>query len=516
MYCENLRVSDNLPRDEEEIELSTENRGLLPGAMILTALVSFCFVMLMLSAGDVEGHEEQVNWLVTGYFSLSVVLLVWGYIQLHRKNVGFFILMCAHLFWFALPAVLTLDEGRYWGDYAHYTVPMAVVAETSIIVLLFLALNLFSYWLFRRRARVSVARARGSLKQTLNFYPTLRWVLLLMFVVGLVPFVVLSNNLGDIIGHILASRSADKPWSMGAHLVNVHGPLVVISRAALVTFSALAIWLWVQRKRLELSFRDRSLLLLGFMLGLSVTYFDSGTRTWTVLIIGPVIITNMLSKLSERRVAIGAVLTAVFALSAVVLVQAQRYYRFTATMEGITAEDVLQLSDTDFFTETAIAVDLVPSRFDFIEQFEPLLFITNPIPRFLWESKPYSQTVRLFSLGRSGYDEYMRLGLSRLPSIIGQHYMSWGYPGVVICAIFWGWAFALFDGFYQTASTHSIHAFFGALGMIWLFTCSRGLYPGFHYPVVLIGLLILFMNWLDRRRKSLLEKVSVEAPAAAT
>ena len=156
----------------------------------------------------------------------------------------------------------------------------------------------------------------------------------------------------------------------------------------------------------------------------------------------------------------------------------------------------MHLQDNDFFMETAIAVDLVPRRFEYIHQFEPWLFVANPIPRFLWPDKPKSETVRLFSFGRSGFDEYTRTGVSRLPSIVGQHWMSWGLLGVLLAGLAWGAGFGALERVVRGAPHGSLWQLFGVLGLVWLFSTSRGIYPGMHYPTLMIGL----VAWLATRR----------------
>jgi oligosaccharide repeat unit polymerase len=293
---------------------------------------------------------------------------------------------------------------------------------------------------------------------------------------------------------VLASRSEIKPWSVGAHIVSEQGPITVIGRSALASFGALALWLWLQRKRFKLHRAYSTALLLGGLFGALVTFFDSGTRTWTLMILGAPLITVVLNRIKQKQqvksIAIGLTVVVI----AVMLTQIQLYYRLGGDLEGMESSDVLSLEDTDFFTETAIAVDLVPSQFEYVRQFEPFLFIANPIPRFLWQGKPYSKTVRIFSMGRSGFDEYMLTGVSRMPSIVGQHYISWGVVGVMIAGLFWGWAFGFFERLLRSSAPSSLHAFLAALGLVWLFACSRGVYPGFHYPVLLVGLMLLLVK----------------------
>jgi oligosaccharide repeat unit polymerase len=310
----------------------------------------------------------------------------------------------------------------------------------------------------------------------------------------MLPYFMYGGSLAEIVSGVMASRSEIKPWSVGAHVVSESGPITVIGRSTLASFGALALWLWLQRKKFNLHRSYSTLLIMGAAVGALITFFDSGTRTWTLMILGAPLITVVLDRLRQKQqvksIAIGLMLV----VFAVMLTQIQLYYRLGGDLKGMDSSDFVSLEDSDFFTETAIAVDLVPGQFEYIQQFEPLLFIANPIPRFLWQNKPFSKTVRIFSMGRSGFDEYMVTGVSRMPSIVGQHYLSWGMIGVLIAGMVWGWAFGLFERLQRSSSASSLHAFFAALGLVWLFTCSRGVYPGFHYPVLIVGLMLFLLK----------------------
>ena len=60
---------------------------------------------------------------------------------------------------------------------------------------------------------------------------------------------------------------------MGAHLVNDYGPIIVISRSSLATFSGLALWLAVSRKHFGLRRGWLAVAWVMGLFGLLVTYF---------------------------------------------------------------------------------------------------------------------------------------------------------------------------------------------------------------------------------------------------
>ena len=462
--------------------------------IIVTAALALGLTYMLLEAGPETSSQSQIFWLILTYFSVVTFLLVVGAVQVLAGHISFFILILAHFVWFAWPALLGLDENSRWGGAAHYDLPLHAVSKTAALMLMFLTVNVVTYWLTVRNSPHNEAVSHAREESTIEFLPLLTWIMAAFFVLGMLPYFIYGGSLAEIVSGVMASRSEIKPWSVGAHVVSESGPITVIGRSTLASFGALALWLWLQRKKFSLHRAYSTLLLMGATVGALVTFFDSGTRTWTLMILGAPLITVVLDRLRQKQqvksIAIGLMLV----VGAIMLTQIQLYYRLGGDLQGMETADFVSLEDSDFFTETAIAVDLVPGQFEYIQQFEPLLFIANPIPRFLWQNKPFSKTVRIFSMGRSGFDEYMVTGVSRMPSIVGQHYLSWGMIGVLIAGMVWGWAFGLFERLQRSSSASSLHAFFSALGLVWLFTCSRGVYPGFHYPVLIVGLMLFLLK----------------------
>ncbi len=462
--------------------------GVLLVALIMAALTLF----VVDSHADTDGDALPRALIVT-YTSLVLGVGAGAFFGLLKGRIGWFILMASHFVWFAWPAFLSLSEGRYFGDIARYRLPPETVTKCTLLFILFLALNLVGYVLASWRTTEP-----SSDEPQREFIPQIGPVMGVFFLLGVLPYFVLGGSFAEIVAQISAARSVDKPWSQGAHVVAEHGPAVVLARASLVTFSALGVWLVFARRTYRIPFWLAAFLAFSALLGLLITFFDSGTRTWTIIMIGPAALAAFSYRIRQRHLIRGTLTAAVALLLAVALVQLQRFYRFTSTITNLEVEQVVELQDNDFFTESAIAMDLVP-RFGYLNQFEPALYVTNFIPRFLWENKPYSQTLRFFTLGRSGFDEYLKTGTSRMPGVVGQHYMSWGLTGVVIAGLAWGALFGWFESLFRRGRAWSLHAFFGALGLVFMFTSARGLYPGFHYPLVITLVLFLVRRLLERR-----------------
>ncbi|MFT5433745.1 MAG: oligosaccharide repeat unit polymerase [Myxococcota bacterium] len=465
----------------------------VPLFLFAAILMVGAFAYGMLFVSEIGEVDLQSGGLIVAYAVMAFGLFVFSYFKLVSARIGLFMLLATHVVWFAYPAIRILsDPLRTFGDNAHYRLAPEVIAKTALILILFLGLNLVAYFVTVWKPKPMETPDDGLHLRPL--VPYMRFTLPFLVVVGLLPFVIYGNSLGEIVSGIMAGRTTGKAWSHGAHVVSSVGPIVVIARSAAVTFAALGIWQYAFRKHFSLTEGQATAIFAMALLLLLVTYFDSGTRTWTLLIVAPALFSLLLSRLSRGRLVRGTIVGGVAFIAALALVQIQSVYRFQATINEADASQLLQIDDNDFFTETAIAIDLVP-RFGYVEQFEPILYITNPIPRFLWENKPIPMTLRAFSSGRSGFDEYVTTGVSRMPSVVGQYYMSWGIWGVVGMGLFWGWMMGAFEKLYRRSEPHSLGAFVGILGLVFLFGSGRGLYPGFHYPLVFGGVLL----WLSSR-----------------
>lgn len=473
------------------------NLSIFGGAFVVMAAL----VVLLATTRATEG-DAAILILMFVYVAGSVIAGLIAYFSLPR-TLGLAMFALTNLFWFGWPGLNgALGLHRYWGDFARYRLPLAVVLEAAFAMVVFLIVGLAGYALARIGSRGAPAppaptpsAPEAQPPEPVAFTSTR--VLGGLFLLGVLPYLVLGGGITEIISGIMQARSASKPWSMGAHLVNDAGPLVIVGRATLVTFCSAAFWLWIFRRELAVSRRWSWFWLGAALFGLSVTFLDTGTRTWTLMIVGPGALAFPLRARAAGR-GRQAIVAVVVVLASLVAAQLQRAYRYVGGFQDLDQEDVTKVSDNDFFTETAIAMDLVPRKFDYIGQVDLTLFVSHMVPRSVWPSKPISEAIRLFTIGRDRKDAYIKTGLSRLPSIVGQQWMNFGWAGVIVMALLYGLAFGAFERLIRPERMASFSSFTGIIGLVWLFSAGRMLIPGFHYPV-LISLLIL---WFSRKRKS--------------
>ncbi|MDH5647870.1 MAG: hypothetical protein OEZ01_17800, partial [Candidatus Heimdallarchaeota archaeon] len=146
---------------------------------------------------------------------------------------------------------------------------------------------------------------------------------------------------------------------------------------------------------------------------------------------------------------------------------------------------------TDFFTETAIAVDIKNNliRRNLFES--PVsFFVTNLIPRAIWPDKPKSIVMWHYSLYRRGVDIWEKGG-NALPSVVGQYYLSFGTIGVIWAGILYGSIFGLIQkNIEKVAEVKSEQILLLFTLLSFLFLSFRFLSPGLHYSPLLMWMLI--------------------------
>lgn len=462
----------------------------------LLSLSIYCFVVaglaIFLSAilTGVTFSTQFVRYLVIFYalFILSMVWAIWRSFLAKRSVLAMLVVFGGQIYWFVIPSsAIAFDQNNWFGTSIYYTLNASDVALT-VLALSFFALSFFV------SNRVFNGLPKHSKDLPENYKPSriLMQVAPIAFsFVGILPFVVFGDDLESIFSGILAGRSAIKPWSQAAFESN---PIRIIGRASLVTAGIISLLSLTRAS----SWWKRAWHLLIFLFSFLITYLDSGTRSWTAMILLPGAILYV-----HRRLASGnkwLFRSIVVGLLIILAVNLQVNFRnigfsqiFSLEAAGNSLDSEFAaggIGDNDFFTETAVALDLVPKKIPYVHESNLLLFLTNPIPRSIWPNKPYPRVVQLYGIGRTGRDEYTTIGVSRMPSIVGQYYMNWGIAGVMLVSLAYGFATSWLDREFDVR-----HGFFYRLFLAtvvaWLFVSYRGIFPGFHYPVLLVGFLAL-------------------------
>jgi oligosaccharide repeat unit polymerase len=370
------------------------------------------------------------------------------------------------------------------------------VLVATLLISLFLLLTLIIYWIVSHWLEYVHSKHKDSgrpLSETRLTVEKLFSICLILTLLGIVPFILYGDGLAEILQGILGSRTIQKEW---IHVAFESNPIYVLGRASLVSAGALAlgIFLLAETKAIKM------LVAILFVLSFAITYFDSGTRTWTLMIIIPPIMTWLMIQIKNHAFTkktfflVSAIIIVVFQLA-----QIQLESRVTGFFhnKGSAVIGTMTGDDNDFFLETAISVSTFPFYFEHVGQSNLLLFITNPIPRSIWPGKPYPEVIRQYSYARDGWDIYFESGISRLPSIVGQYYISWGVLGVFLISIVYGFMLAWIDFQWRQEQRTWFTYFWLSVFTVWIFVSFRGMFPGFHYPVIILGILVVVERWIS-------------------
>jgi hypothetical protein len=158
----------------------------------------------------------------------------------------------------------------------------------------------------------------------------------------------------------------------------------------------------------------------------------------------------------------------------------------------------------DHFGAMLIAIDLVDSRGGFfLEPIAPF-FVTHFIPRRFWSEKPYP-------VSWMTYNEVVTRGhnFNVTPSVTGQYYMNWSYPGVAFIGLFIGWLARCCETWFSELELRRqlMSATVAGLFLAFIFLSFRFFYPlYFSYP--LFGFIAYVMLTRKTKRAAVLPCVS--------
>jgi oligosaccharide repeat unit polymerase len=314
---------------------------------------------------------------------------------------------------------------------------------------------------------------------------------------GMATYLVLGEGLEAVVSAIFEGRSGGKPWMQQEILGDAVSALSYITSSAMVGGAALA-WIAMGDK----SRKRWKRIGIGLLAGLvsMVLYFDHGTRSLLLLVVGPALALWWAARFQRSKTGSLAVL-AVLAPVMFVVLQVQMLYRTETTRTYIGEllfDRWLTLGGTiDFFRETLIALELVPAYHGYFRESVVMQFLISPIPRFMWPGKPSSEMVWFYTMQRWNVDIYVSGG-NVLPGVIGQFYMSWGMIGPALAGALLGLIVVGLERWLAGAGGRGDRVSLGVAAMVclWVFVSFRQLSPGFAYPV----LAAMGIVWLGRRR----------------
>lgn len=389
------------------------------------------------------------------------------------------------VFWYAYPAAIRLLlSGRSVSGALYVAEPQnaALLAAGAVAILLFVG-------------TLGIMAGRRFGRQGASGLPTSHFAVWRIAIgaclLGLVPYMALSDGLTDAFAGISGGRSADKRWLQSGNLGDATSPWVYLASSCMIA-GAMLLWVLAQQRDLTTLARA-SAVAIAFVMT-SIMFFDQGIRSILALVVLPPIIIALARvwRRSRERAVLWTGATIGILLTVLQLELVMRSARGRTSIAASMLEDVATLGGTiDFFSETAFAFTIVPTVHDYFHESVVAQFLVSAIPRFLWPNKPVPEIVWLFSHQRSGLDIYATGG-NILPGIVAQYYMSWSWLGVVEAGLFFGVLVAVVDNRIAAAmrTGGEIDAVCWILLAVWIAISFRCVSPGFFYPVVTAGLFV--------------------------
>lgn len=466
-----------------------------PGTELALASLPLLIALAVALNRREMSHTDAALRSVIAMVIVSSLWLLW--VRVRRRplaaQLGAIIVYGSFFLWYAYPSLLFVAVGPpEW-----YSFLIGWQAPLAVSVLLFgMALGLS----VRATGRRVAANARRQSNGAGGSEVLISLAALVLLLVGLTPYLGQLKDPNALAQLLLASRSAGKPWVPVSNLGASETLLPAISVMALTAGAALL------ASRLIFGSGSRALRTIGLvslMALVTALVLDHGTRAFLMLTFGPaaIILLYRIALRSRVKAVAAALVFALIMVSSAQVVGVIRNTGWQSPSGNPISKGWYNLGGSvDYFSETAFAISLVPRKHEFFRESTLLHFLTYPVPRALWPGKPVPRAIRFYVLERWNQD-LLRQGGTVFPGIIGQQYMSWGFPGVFALAVVLGILGNVFGAqVSKRLATWDIYTTTAWLMLaIWLFLSFRALSPVFLTPA-LIAFGVIFLTNLLRSR----------------
>jgi oligosaccharide repeat unit polymerase len=413
------------------------------------------------------------------------------------------------LFWFYVPALALAVEGDRWlakgalisGTERHW---MQAFVATNTVLFLLVALTLVR---FSKRFVDRIARRFGRRRPAIRF-GTLA-VLSTIALVCLLFYVIASGGPAEAIRVALGSRTVTGAWERQAYEGTALTALNVVFVSGLLASGTIAASYSLMLGSNSPKPVFRISLVIIAVIAIGWIALSTGTRSYLLMGGGPAFLL-LLRRIKKDPLEQGsrsnrAVVIAVLIIGALVLTigaNAQRKYRYEAEIEdGVSFE----IDDNNMLKMAALAFAIQEKEDRFIYDSALLHIISGPIPRAIWANKPVMESMFVFTRWVWGRDT-TETGGNTLPSLVGQYYMNWGWPGILEIGLVLGLLLRFCDQLFAASEGYSgVRLGTVALAM-YLFVSTRMLSFAFFAPMgvtVLLATLVTRVRLRSRRSSAM-------------
>jgi hypothetical protein len=386
------------------------------------------------------------NIVFVGSVFLAVALgIVWEFFIAHRNPLNARnIILIGVLYWLLLDP-LVMREGL---DEVPHDVMLRALAYAAMFVVS-VWMGYFLPPLFGIRRVFSSVPARTN--DTLLF-----WFAVIVYALSILPLLTVSGGSLTELWHLLLagySPDANVGWRRGM-LGDQRDFLKSLARLLQLTIPFFVTYLL----RRPLSGKKKIALALIMLSVYAVIFFSGERRVLALTTLGPLMYVYISTTRATRKRWIPAFL--IFTLFLFWMMQAQVQFRsggfYDFDAKAIEANPLEMHRDNNFYW-FAIAVDTMPSSYEFTNQWVFSQVLTHPIPRFLWPGKPYSMGFP--------FVQWEEVGASLSISVVGELYVGQGLLGILVGGLVYGWVARNWDELQQHLTVSNAAALIYAIGL---------------------------------------------------
>ena len=390
------------------------------------------------------------TWIWVPIFAGSLFMVValgilWDRVILRQPLLNArTVILCGVLYWLLLDP-LVMRSGT--DDFSPQ-----VVLRALLYAAVFLVAVWFGYLVTRPLRLVTrfFSRIPNATNDDIVFIVTVA-----IYLISVVPLVTATNSSSDLWRLLLAgySNDVDVAWRRGM-LGGSQDFLRSIARLLQLTIPFLGTYLITRRlaiwKKAVVAIMSLSLFL--------VIFFSGERRILALIVLGPLgyaFFSTPSRTLKKWAPAFVLLLLLLFwMMQAQVQFRSAGFYEFDAAK---VESNLLEMHRDNNFYWFSMAVDTMPSTYEYTHEWIFLQIFTHPIPRFLWPEKPYS----------TGFPfvQWEDVGASLSISVIGELYVSQGIFGIILGGLIYGWLARHWDSLRQFIRKGSATGLIYSLGL---------------------------------------------------
>jgi oligosaccharide repeat unit polymerase len=414
-------------------------------------------------------------------FMVVVLGILWDWIILRRPLLNArTIVLCGVLYWLLLDPLL-MRSGI--DDFHPPDVLRALLYAAIFIVTVW-----FGYFVTRPLGPVTrfFSRIPHRTNDDLVFFATVT-----IYLISILPLITATNSLSDLWRLLLAGYSSDVDvaWRRGM-LGGGQDFLRSLARLLQLTIPFLGTYLIARRlafwKKVVVGAMTLSLFL--------VIFFSGERRVLALIVLGPLgyaFFSTPGKTLKRWAPAFVLFLLALFwVMQAQVQFRSAGFYDFDATK---VESNVLEMHRDNNFYWFTMAVDTMPSTYEYTRDWIFLQIFTHPIPRFLWPEKPYS----------TGFPfvQWEDIGASLSISVVGELYVSQGVFGIIVGGLIYGWMAKHWDSMRQFIREGAATGLIYSLGLTLLLIGVRS-FGDIVLNWYIMAILIVVLRYVGVRRQA--------------